>query len=122
MKQLILLLLLSGCLVHGRDVILSPAEFTEYWEQLERRWPLHFGCVGVPVPPLPAKDDIFHWITFEEVPSDQIETCLYGHRRVRIGADMWDSGCVPHEIGHAVCDFLGYPAGCKDPSFEHITC
>ena len=99
------------------DVVLAQEQFTEYWRQLERRWPAYFESICRPPPELPDSAAIENWVKFEEVPRAYLSTCTYSGRLIRVGDDKWQSGCVPHEMGHAVCDYLNSPAGCS--TFEH---
>ncbi len=120
------LLILTGCFdlpgaeTPTTEIVLSDEEFNGHWRELERRWPAWFTCQGLPTPDLPNREAIKLWVLFQEVPHAYITSCTYGNRLIRIGDDKWDSGCVPHEIGHAVCDYIGDPAGCA--GFEHTKC
>jgi len=99
-------------------VEVSREDFAEYWRQLERRWPVFFNSKCVEMRGLPSMDDVHDMVTFIEVPKEYLETCTYrkGSNEIRIGDDKWTSGCVAHEIGHAVCDLLGLKE-CRE--FEH---
>ena len=57
-------------------------------------------------------------VRFVEVPRENLPTCTFNNNtfEIRVGDDKWDSGCVPHELGHAVLWVLGHP--CWD-NFEH---
>lgn len=121
-----LLLALSGCSCRlpgastpETRVELSEEVFNEYWRQLERRWPAYFTNLCRPVPVLPESTVIRARVHFLEVPHERLATCTYRKRtnEIRIGDDKWQSGCVPHELGHAVCDYLRQPPGCD--TFEH---
>ncbi len=118
---LVLILGMVGCL--GPSAPETPVELTDmewksYWGQLERRWPAFFEGQCVEAPVLPRMNDMKQAVTFVEVPHEQLETCDYSrkHRKIRIGDDKWESGCVPHELGHAACHLLDVQV-CVD--FEH---
>lgn len=111
----------SGCLAprDERIVLVTRTEFSVYWMELERRWPLFFEGQCVIPPELPTPEEVFHAVTFIEVTaSSRFPTCTYRPRaqEIRIGDDKWGSGCVPHELGHAVCALLNTEV-CRD--FEH---
>ena len=117
----ILALGISGCLgssVPERQITLSDDEWSGYWLQLESRWPVFFSGQCVPAPDLPSMNDVRERVVFLEVPAEWLETCSYrrSSREIRIGDDKWESGCVPHELGHAACHVLGLRV-CFD--FEH---
>ena len=118
---LMLVLSISGCLwpsVLETPVELTDAQWEGYWSQLERRWPVFFESQCVEVPGLPLMNDVRQVVRFVEVPHEQLETCTYSrkNRKIRIGDDKWESGCVPHELGHAACHLLDVEV-CVD--FEH---
>ncbi len=88
-------------------VELTHAQWLDYWGQLEHRWPAFFASQCVKAPDLPLMNDVRERVKFLEVPSEWLETCTYRLTgEIRIGDDMWDSGCVPHEMGHAACHLL----------------
>ncbi len=109
---LVLILGMLGCFRSSpleTPIELTDMDWKSYWSQLERRWP---ACW----PELPLMNDVRARVEFFEVPHEQLETCTYGAWRIRIGDDKWDSGCVPHELGHAACHLLDVQI-CVD--FEH---
>jgi hypothetical protein len=107
---------LPGSRTPSTDIELSRAEWDEYWRQLERRWPAFFKAKCVSPPSLPDSEVMRSWVRFQEVPAAYLSTCTYGNRLIRVGDDKWQSGCVPHEMGHAVCDFIDGTI-CRE--FEH---
>ena len=119
---------LTACQLPGIDtpetlVVLTEDEFNEYWRQLERRWPAFYdsNCVE-DYPSLPDREDARRDFAFVEVDPRFLSTCRYGGRTAhgytsRIGADKWQSGCVPHEMAHSVCHYIGNPRVCRE--FEH---
>jgi len=112
---------LPGVTTPRVEVHLTDTEFNEYWRQLERRWPVWYESRCAPSwEPLAGKELVREKLRFFEVPTAFLSTCTYGARKANIGDDKWDSGCVPHEIGHAVCDIVFDRATwCTD--FEHPT-
>lgn len=117
----LVLILGMGCieLWVERSVRLTKDQFMLYWVELEKRWPVFFESKCVEPPALPSPLKVFNMVTFIEVEaSSRFPTCSYRRstNEIRIGNDKWRSGCVPHEIGHAVCDLL-HSRVCKD--FEH---
>lgn len=105
-------------------VELSDAQFAEYWRQLERRWPAYYAKRCVEPPTLPAMEDVRAFIrTIHEVPVPYMPddaACTFGGHTMTIRADKWESGCVPHEMGHAAAKFLGNTRGELDwRVFEH---
>ena len=131
MKQLSLFIFLlvgtgAGCSLPGsytsREVtVLTQEQKDEYWRQLEIRWDRWFRSNGLPVPALPDQESAYRRIKFVTVPDYAIKTCLYGGNTesavIKVGASRWKTGCVAHEIGHAVCGFLSNPKGCD--GYEH---
>lgn len=106
--------------LEGQDVHLTREEFDAYYEQLEIRWPRFFSAVCVSPPSqLPSGEELYNFMSFKEIPDDAHESCYYSVNRntAVIGAGRWESGCVPHEIGHAACDLLGWDSWCRE--FEH---
>ena len=70
-------------------------------------------------PELPDREVIRSWVRFEEVSATKLDTCTFSlSGLISIGDDKWASGCVPHELGHAACAYLGGPSAC--PDFEHV--
>ena len=125
MKVAAVLLVASmlGCLspsIVSINVDVSVEDFIEYWTQLIRRWPIYFDSQCLPTPELPSRDDVHSRVRFEEVSSAVLATCTFTKSTwvIKIGDDKWASGCVPHELGHAACQFLAQPDGCED--FEHV--
>jgi len=109
---------LLGASTPETKVIVSQEDFTEHWRQLERRWPVFFDSKCVPMVGLPHMAEIRRRVTFIEVPAQYLTTCTYcrSGKEIRIGHDKWTSGCVAHELGHAVCHYLNRD-DCVD--FEH---
>lgn len=117
----VLALNISSCLgpsTSETPIELTDAQWGDYWLQLERRWSVFFEKQCVEVPGLPGMDDVRARVQFFEVPHEWLKTCTYNRNsyKIRIGDDKWDSGCVPHELGHAACHLLGVKI-CID--FEH---
>ncbi len=116
----LMLILGTGCIANEQTpVTITRGQFAVYWAELEQRWPVFFESQCVAPPSLPPMDDVFNMVTFIEVTAgEHFPTCSYRKRsnEIRIGDDKWMSGCVAHEIGHAVCDYLDIDM-CYD--FEH---
>lgn len=101
-----------------QDVDITADDAALYWREVERRVPGWFENGGVAPPQLPSADAVYSKVKFIEVPHEFLETCTFNGNtlEIRIGDDKWNSGCVPHELGHAVLWLLHHP--CWD-DFEH---
>ena len=101
-----------------RNVEISAAEAAVYWREVERRVPAWFRTAGVEAPSLPSQEAVYSTVRFVEVPHEYLATCTFNANtlEIRIGDDKWDSGCVPHELGHAALWLATHPCWSK---FEH---
>ena len=111
-------LFLFGCYSPGGQelMLLSDAQKQSYYEQLVIRWDVQHPFVS-----LPEQEKLYDAIEgFYEFPADEHPTCYYrpSKRSIHIGEGRWQSGCVPHEMGHAAC-YIFFDAApfCKE--FEH---
>ena len=102
----------------GSAVVLSAADQSLYWREVERRVPTWFRNDGVAPPTLPTADTVYSRVRFLEVPASELETCTFDSRTllIRVGDDKWHGGCVAHELGHATLYLIG--SECWD-NFEH---
>ena len=109
---------LSGPTATSRDVQLSAAQQNLYWNEVQRRVPAWFQQGGVEAPRLPSAESVYSAVQFVEVPNEMMSTCTFNKNtlEIRIGDDKWHSGCVPHELGHAVLSMIDHP--CWN-NFEH---
>ena len=95
--------LLLSCSPGGTPIQLSEEEFNEYWQQMEVRLAVWVAQENIPMIELPDRAEMYHSLRFSELPPEQVLTCYFRTPdSIVIGADKWLSGCVPHEIGHAV--------------------
>lgn len=101
-----------------RNVEISAADEALYWREVQRRVPAWFRNGGLEAPSLPSAEAVYSSVTFIEVPHEFLATCTFNgnNLEIRIGDDKWDSGCVPHELGHAALKLLAHP--CWN-NFEH---
>ena len=101
-----------------RTVEISVADEAHYWREVQRRVPAWFRSGGVEAPNLPSAEAVYSIVTFIEVPHEFLATCSFNgnNLEIRIGDDKWDSGCVPHELGHAALRLLEHPCW---KEFEH---
>ncbi len=103
----------------GHEVQIDDGRAAEYWAQFERRLPLWFEKISVPVPGVPHRDEVMAEARFVEIDMGDAETCWYDPPdRLEIRIDMWESGCVPHEIGHLALRMAGHPCWAD---WEHET-
>lgn len=124
LNALVLLPLLlwgMGCSTPGgptEEVTVTDEAFAGHWAQLERRSPLWFTSIGVPVPALPPASEVRARVHFVELESSPDTTCYFDPRgwTIKVGADRWASGCVPHELGHAALHLINHPCASY---FEH---
>jgi hypothetical protein len=101
-----------------RHVEISPADAALFWNEVQRRVPAWFQSGGIAPPRLPSAETVYAKVRFLEVPHELLETCTFDDDtlEIRIGDDKWDSGCVPHELGHAALWLVHHP--CWN-NFEH---
>ena len=79
-----------------------------YYKDLERRWVAWFKQQGKAPPEMPSASEVCASVSFEEADSSRLKTCIFvAPDRIIVGDDKWDSGCVPHELGHAALFMLG---------------
>lgn len=99
-------------------VEISAADAALYWREVERRVPAWFRSGGATPPRLPSAEAVYSRVKFIEVPHELLETCTFNGDtlEIRIGDDKWDSGCVPHELGHAALWVVQHPCWSR---FEH---
>jgi len=99
-------------------VEITDADAALYWREVQRRVPAWFQGGGVAPPHLPPAEAVYSRVKFIEVPQELLETCTFDGDtlEIRIGDDKWDSGCVPHELGHAALWVLKHPCWSR---FEH---
>jgi len=123
MTSSVIIVTTTACLLQnpGNPVHLLPHDFTRYWSQLEQQWPRWFVSQCLNVPKLPDREVLRARIRFFEVPWNVMQRegnyCTYSGWKIRVGTGQW--ACVPHELGHAACDFLDpRPEGCED--YEHL--
>jgi hypothetical protein len=103
----------------GHEVQLDDSRAAEYWVQFEHRLPLWFNKISAPVPVVPPRDQVLAEAQFVEIEIGEAETCWYDPPdRLEIRIDMWESGCVPHEIGHLALRMAGHPCWAE---WEHET-
>ena len=102
----------------NRQVQLSDADASLYWREVQRRVPTWFETGGVEAPALPSSQSVYSRVRFVEIPHEFLETCTFNSKtlEIQIGDDKWNSGCVPHELGHAVLWLLRHPCW---GDFEH---
>lgn len=120
------LVLLVGCnlgpTVPRVRVELEPDRLAFYYLEFEKRANLWFCGERVPgracpsMPEIPSLEELEPTIYFEEVAWG--ETCYFKPKtgRIEIPADKWESGCVPHELGHAALHYIDHPCA---SIFEH---
>lgn len=119
----ILLVLTMGCdalmgpTIPYRQVELSEEQKARYYSALAVRWRRCFAFDPELAAQLPSWEELSD-ITFWEFPAEYRESCYYANGKAQIGDDKWESGCVPHEIGHHACHKLGNPAWCRN--YEHV--
>ena len=112
-----LTVLSQGCHRPCEPIILTAELQGAYWLEVERRVPLWFGRMGIPAPGLPPAVEVFARARICEFPATPGTTCYFDPPdKIFIGSDKWDSGCVPHELGHMALHLIGSPYW-KD--FEH---
>jgi hypothetical protein len=94
----------------AKEVQLDADRAADYWMQFESRLPRWFDAIGVPVPEVASRDDVLAAALFVEIPVEEADTCWFAPPdRIKIRMDMWESGCVPHEIGHLALKMAGHP-------------
>lgn len=103
----------------GREVQLSPEQQRLYWVEFERRLPLWFDSIGLPVPEVPSMKAVMAEARWFEVPVADADTCWFDPPdRLEIREDLWNSGCVPHEVGHLALKMANHPCWGE---WEHST-
>lgn len=97
-------------------------QFTEYYRQFQSRFLLWQEAWGLPTTEelaitIPGEQELYRRLDFYEFPSTANSTCYFREpSKLLIGDDKWESGCVPHEIGHAVLYITNHPCWGE---FEH---
>ena len=79
---------------------LTDAQWGDYWQQLERRWPAFFEGQCIAAPELPLMNDVRVRVQFFEVPHELLETSLK-----TVAKRSADLGLISKEYHHPVCDF-----------------
>jgi hypothetical protein len=112
MSKIAALLVLTGCLEsRGEYPVVVGAEVAEgYLEEMDVRmklWRADWGLQPFTLPGHSAIRTEAHWYEFRPLPG----TTCYFHKpnRIAIGSDKWESGCVPHELGHLALFMSGHP-------------
>lgn len=123
---LALVALLVGCnlgpTIPRARVEVDPERLAAYYHDTEVRANLYFCGERVPgracpaMPELPALEDLMAVVHFEEVAWGP--TCYHKPKShtIEVPADKWQSGCVPHELGHAALHYIDHPCA---SIFEH---
>jgi hypothetical protein len=94
----------------GQEVQLDRDRAAAYWTQFEQRLPLWFNEINVSVPQVPPRDLVLNEARFIEIALGEADTCWFDPpNRLEIRTDLWESGCVPHEIGHLALRMAGHP-------------
>lgn len=94
----------------GQEVRLDAQRAALYWAQFEQRLPRWFKEIDVPVPQVPSRDIVLTQARFIEIALGEADTCWFDPpNRLEIRTDLWESGCVPHEIGHLALKMAGHP-------------
>jgi hypothetical protein len=94
----------------GQEVQLEDERAAAYWAEFESRLPLWFHHIDVPVPEIPPRDVVLAEARFIEIAPEAADTCWFDPpNRLEIRTDLWESGCVPHEIGHLALKMAGHP-------------
>lgn len=123
MVSLFLICLLCSCdfsVAPNESVVrLTKEEFDGYWRQLERRlpaWTEAHGFVGADEA-LARRDEVRTTMVLVERDPADLATCSFRPPNlVQVGSDKWDSGCVPHELGHFALWLIHFEGWCN---FEH---
>lgn len=98
-------------------VVVARESFREHWRSVELRIPTWFQSQGMEAPALLPWEEVYAAVRFEEFRALDGSTCYFRPPDlIQIGDDKWASGCVPHEIGHAVLWMMKHPQWCN---FEH---
>ena len=101
-------------------VVVTSEQFSLEFKQFQSRllsWEKAWGIPDVEklAITIPSSTELHY--NFYEFPSTQNSTCYFRKpKSIYIGHDKWQSGCVAHEIGHAVLFTLGHPCWGE---FEH---
>ena len=94
----------------GEEVRVSEERAAAYWTQFEARLPRWFNEIQVPVPEVAPRDVVLAQARFIEIATGEADTCWFDPpNRLEIRSDLWESGCVPHEIGHLALKMAGHP-------------
>ena len=96
-------------------VEITDEQFDEYYRQFQSRYEIWQRDWGIPIYQIPETiQNTFIFYEFQATPGS---TCYFDKpNSIQIGNDKWQSGCVPHEIGHAVLYLIGHPC---HGEFEH---
>ncbi len=113
-------LLSSACDLSGRGsypVEVSDEAVERHLSSLAPRVEAWRLKLDLPAFDLPSHDAIrakADWFEFAATPG----TTCYFHppARIEIGSDKWESGCVPHELGHLALHMVAHPCWGE---FEH---
>ena len=98
-------------------VEISNEAYTEYYRQFQSRFLFWETSWRLPIYEIPAVNGLFSQYNFYEFQPTSNSTCYFREpKSIYIGNDKWESGCVPHEIGHAVLYTIGHPCWRE---FEH---
>jgi hypothetical protein len=113
----------SACLSPTRPydenykVEVSDEAYSEYYRQFQGRFLLWEEAWGVQHVEIPGVLGVQTQYNFYEFRGSEDSTCYFRRpASIYIGHDKWSSGCVPHEIGHAVLYTIGHPCWRE---FEH---
>ena len=99
------------------QVEISNEAYAEYYRQFQGRFISWETSWGLPSFEIPAVYRLFSQYNFYEFQSYPNSTCYFREpASIYVGHDKWQSGCVPHEIGHAVLFTIGHPCWGE---FEH---
>lgn len=100
-----------------KKVTLNKQEFDEYYRQFYGRFLLWEERLGIPKLVPADTQQVYISVGFFEFSATGNTTCYFKQPDViQIGSDKWESGCVPHEIGHAALYLAKHPCWGE---FEH---
>lgn len=98
-------------------VEVSNESYAEYYLQFQGRFLLWEASLGLPDYAIPVSSGVQNAYNWYEFRGDTNSTCYFREpTSIYIGHDKWESGCVPHELGHAVLYTLGHKCWGE---FEH---
>lgn len=90
-------------------VEVSDVAFAEYYRQFQGRFLLWQASMGIPKFEIPRIGGIqsIHFYEFQSTPNF---TCYFRKPAdILVGNDKWQSGCVAHELMHAILYQIGHP-------------